>query len=161
MNAREPSTKVEPTPGEAPLPSETTCSTLFVYGTLRPASGHAMARYLAGKSCVVGPARFPGRLYDLGRYPGLREPADEQEWVHGDVVRLREPDETLAVLDRYEGCEPDGASLPLFERCLVQARLATGEDVSCWAYFYRGQVTEGQRIASGDYYRRGTLDEVG
>jgi gamma-glutamylcyclotransferase (GGCT)/AIG2-like uncharacterized protein YtfP len=161
MNAREPSTKVEPTPGEPPLPAEGSCATLFVYGTLRRASGRAMARYLAGKSCVVGTARIPGCLYDQGLYPGLREAVDEQEWVQGEVVRFREPDETLAVLDRYEGCEPDSTSPPLFERRLVQARLATGEDLSCWAYYYRGPVREEQRIASGDYYRRGTADEVG
>ena len=41
--------------------------------------------------------QLPGRLYDLGAYPGLTEARTEQEWVLGDVYELAEPENTLAV----------------------------------------------------------------
>ena len=50
---------------------ETDCRLLFVYGMLRRGSGHAMADFLAERSRFVGQARVRGRLYDLGRFPGM------------------------------------------------------------------------------------------
>src|SRR5262245_63792883 len=77
---------------------------LFAYGTLRPGAGHRMAAYLARRGRLLGPARAPGRLYDLGRYPGMTGPRAADEWVRGDVYELDDPAATLAVLDRYERC---------------------------------------------------------
>src|SRR5580692_7203168 len=45
---------------------------LFVYGTLRKGSGNPHARRLAEHAEWAGPGRIPGRLYRLGRYPGLK-----------------------------------------------------------------------------------------
>src|SRR5262249_19328112 len=91
-------------------------SYLFVYGSLRRTGSHPMAGYLAGCAGHLGPAGMPGRLYDLGRYPGLIEPAQEGEWVHGEVYVLTDPDTILPVLDGYEGCDPQDGSTDLFKR---------------------------------------------
>ena len=63
---------------------------LFVYGTLRRRSRHPMARRLAELAQFVGPAKIAGRLYDLGRYPGLQEVQSPDDWVQGDVYDLGE-----------------------------------------------------------------------
>jgi gamma-glutamylcyclotransferase (GGCT)/AIG2-like uncharacterized protein YtfP len=124
---------------------------LFVYGTLRQAGGHAMAQFLASQARRIGPGKVRGRLYDLGSYPGLVEARAENEWVHGEIYELPQPAETLAVLDRYEGCGPEDRPPLLFERWAAPVVLPTGEVRSCWVYFYKGQVREDQWIVSGDY----------
>ena len=50
---------------------EPECRHLFVYGTLRRGSGHPMSRFLAARARLLAGARVPGRLYDLGGFPGL------------------------------------------------------------------------------------------
>jgi gamma-glutamylcyclotransferase (GGCT)/AIG2-like uncharacterized protein YtfP len=127
-------------------------SCLFVYGTLRRASQHAMAKYLAARSAWLGLARMPGRLYDLGQYPGLLEAVDAADWVCGDLYELADPDHTLAVLDRYEGYSPSDAHPWLFERVPATATLADGVSRPAWVYMYRQRVREEQRIHAGDYY---------
>jgi gamma-glutamylcyclotransferase (GGCT)/AIG2-like uncharacterized protein YtfP len=122
---------------------------LFVYGTLRPACDHAMAGFLAKRARLLGSARVRGRLYQLDWYPGLLGPVAADDWVQGDLYELTDPEPTLADLDRYE---IDASAL--FERSLVPAVRDTQEQVSAWVYFYRGEVREAQRIASGDYLRR-------
>jgi gamma-glutamylcyclotransferase (GGCT)/AIG2-like uncharacterized protein YtfP len=107
-----------------------------------------MARFLAERGRLLGAARVPGRLYNLGWYPGLLEPAAADDWVQGDLYELTDPDATLPRLDRYE----IGASA-LFERCLVPVSRGPGGELSAWVYYYRGKVNDGQRIASGDYLR--------
>ena len=123
---------------------------LFVYGTLLRRSRHPMARVLAERARHVGTATVPGRLYDLGRYPGMLEPQTDTDWAYGDLYELGERAmTTLAELDAYELAE---SPLPAyFERQSAEAIRADGTRVSAWVYWYRGEVTANQRIASGSY----------
>jgi gamma-glutamylcyclotransferase (GGCT)/AIG2-like uncharacterized protein YtfP len=122
---------------------------LFVYGTLLRRSRHPMSRFLAERARYVGAAKVRGRLYDLGRYPGMLEPATDADWVHGDLVDLGEGTTTLAELDAYELAE---SPLPAyFDRQLAAATLANATSVPAWVWWYRGEVSESQRIASGRY----------
>lgn len=123
---------------------------LFVYGTLRKGFDHPMACFLAERADHLGGARAPGLLYDLGRYPGMLDPAEPGDWVYGDLFALHDPAATLDALDRYEGCPLPGEPA-LFERGLVAVTRDTGEAVTAWVYRYAGPVSEGQRLASGDY----------
>src|SRR5262249_8621857 len=130
------------------------CRFLFVYGTLRKNSDHSMARFLSENAKYLGEARVPGRLYDLGAYPGMTPAVtphptlspqrgegwvrgDEDEWVHGDLFELRDPEATLAELDRYEGCPLPGEPAP-FERAIVGATRSGEEPIFAWIYWYRG-----------------------
>ena len=116
-------------------------SLLFVYGTLRAFSDIPMARRLRREACRLGVARVAGRLYDLGRYPGISLPRRRGDSVTGELYRLKRPRCTLRVLDRYEA---------RFVRELVRARL--GRRVyRAWVYRFRGSVRARDRIASGDY----------
>jgi gamma-glutamylcyclotransferase (GGCT)/AIG2-like uncharacterized protein YtfP len=122
---------------------------LFVYGTLLRRSRHPMSGFLAARARYVGAAKVRGRLYDLGRYPGMLEPATDADWVHGDIYHLGDGTTTLAELDAYELAE---SPLPAyFERQLASATLANGTSVPAWVWWYRGEVSESQRIASGRY----------
>lgn len=126
-----------------PTIKQTKARHLFVYGTLRSAFRNPYARLLAQDAVLLGPARVHGRLYQLGRYPGMLAPLAPQDWVTGELYRVSAASELLPKLDEYEG--------PEFERVLERAHRSARAPVKTWVYLYRGQVSEDQRIASGDY----------
>jgi gamma-glutamylcyclotransferase (GGCT)/AIG2-like uncharacterized protein YtfP len=119
---------------------------LFVYGTLRSAFQNEYARLLAAGGTLLGGARIHGRIYDIGRYPGLLLSSAPQEWVTGEVYRLHDAGATLEILDRYEGDE--------FTRVNGGVVLDTGEQLPAWVYVYNRPVAEERRILSGDYLNR-------
>jgi gamma-glutamylcyclotransferase (GGCT)/AIG2-like uncharacterized protein YtfP len=122
---------------------------LFVYGTLVRRSRHPMARFLAERAVHVATAKVHGRLYDLGRYPGMLQAATARDWVHGDLYDLGEGTTTLAELDAYELAE---SPLPArFERGTAAVTLGDGTRVEAWVWWYRGDVDESQCIVSGRY----------
>jgi gamma-glutamylcyclotransferase (GGCT)/AIG2-like uncharacterized protein YtfP len=107
---------------------------LFVYGTLRSDSGHAMHDVLAAGATLVGRGVVAGELVDLGEYPGLvLERAGE---VAGEVWELREP-ALLARLDAYEGIGPDAEVAEAYERTHVRVRLDDGDTIDAWVYAWR------------------------
>jgi len=116
-----------------------------------------MARFLAERACFVGEATVSGLLYNLGRYPGMTESSSETNRVTGDIYQLAEGEETIRELDRYENAE---SPLPsFFERGRAEATLTHGQKIQALVYWFRGTVTEAQRIESGDY--RGILEKPG
>jgi gamma-glutamylcyclotransferase (GGCT)/AIG2-like uncharacterized protein YtfP len=127
-------------------------SLLFVYGTLRPVVTIPMARWLTCVARHAGVARTPGRLYDLGPFPGFRRARRKGEWVVGDLYRLPTPRATLQILDRYEAGV--GRKRPRFVRaqCVVE-RGGGGRRRVAWLYVYQPSVLSRLRIAHGDYCR--------
>jgi gamma-glutamylcyclotransferase (GGCT)/AIG2-like uncharacterized protein YtfP len=123
---------------------------LFVYGTLRPFVDIPMARWLRRVARHVGMARTRGRLYDLGRYPGLRTSLCKHEWVVGDLYAVARP-LIYRVLDRYEGGVTPGRPSFARERCTVW--LPRRWRRAAWVYVYRGPVSARSHIPSGDYQR--------
>jgi len=116
---------------------------LFVYGSLRPALASGQpARLVAGLE-NLGPASVPGRLYDLGDYPGL---VAGDGRVRGDLLLV--PDELIALLDDYEEC---GGSRPLFRRVRLTATHDDGSACRAWVYRYARPVTGSRLIPEGDY----------
>jgi gamma-glutamylcyclotransferase (GGCT)/AIG2-like uncharacterized protein YtfP len=115
-------------------------ASLFVYGTLRPEVNTRMSSFLDRASLHTEPARVAGVLYHLGRYPGML--SGGSGWVHGALVRLRDPEQTLKTLDDYEGDE--------FVRVRARALTRSG-GFPCWVYVYSGSLRAARRIPSGDY----------
>jgi gamma-glutamylcyclotransferase (GGCT)/AIG2-like uncharacterized protein YtfP len=122
---------------------------LFVYGTLLRRSPHPMAKLLAEQARFVGQAKVHGRLYDLGRFPGMTAATNPDDWVYGDVYDLDGRETLLAELDAYEELESPRPSY--FDRQLGEAMLDDGASIPVAIYWYRGEVKENSRIASGRY----------
>jgi gamma-glutamylcyclotransferase (GGCT)/AIG2-like uncharacterized protein YtfP len=114
---------------------------LFVYGTLLPGLNQPSIADLVARFKPLGPATAPGRLYDLGRYPGLV--ADGNLRVVGELFAVS--DDLLTELDEYEGRQ--------FRRVASTATTPGGEAVACWLYEYAGDVTGAVMIVGGDYRR--------
>lgn len=133
-------------PGAAPL--------LFVYGTLRRAIGRGPYAALEQAAEYLGAAALPGRLYDLGNYPGavIITPADSvlAHRVCGELYRL--PDESmLETLDVYEGCAP-GQPLPhQYRRIRAEVTRCDGTRCIAWCYHYQGETAGLRLIPDGDY----------
>jgi gamma-glutamylcyclotransferase (GGCT)/AIG2-like uncharacterized protein YtfP len=123
---------------------------LFVYGTLKRRSRHPMARRLAASARHVGPAILAGRLYDLGRFPGLKEPWSPNDWVQGEVYDLGEAaGQILQDMDAYENAESPPPTP--YDRQLTSVTFGDGRTLHAWVYWYRGDVQEERFIESGSY----------
>lgn len=125
---------------------------LFVYGTLKRVTGHPMARRLQSQSEYVGQASLQGRLYGLGSYPGLVLCGKAGSKVHGEVVRLSNPERCFPWLDEYEGCSSRYPEPWEFKRVIVPVLLASGMPVEAWVYFYQGPVSPARQIPDGRFH---------
>jgi gamma-glutamylcyclotransferase (GGCT)/AIG2-like uncharacterized protein YtfP len=134
-------------------------SLLFVYGTLREFVPTDAGERLRRQSRLVGLARVEGRLYDLGRYPGLVQRRCAGEWVIGELYRLRNPRLTLRALDLYE-CGPRPVPARFMREHAV-AYLGPGARRRVWVYRFRGSVRAQRRIDGGDYARHRANDRDG
>lgn len=103
--------------------------------------GYPLHRVLAPGATLIGLATAPGRLLDLGRYPGL---VAGRRQVRGELYCLTDP-QLLARLDREEGYN--------FERRRTVATLADGRRRLAWVYRYRGPRQRAVPIPDGDYRR--------
>jgi gamma-glutamylcyclotransferase (GGCT)/AIG2-like uncharacterized protein YtfP len=121
---------------------------LFVYGTLRPASGEPLARRLAGLGSGRGSGWFEGRLYDLGDYPGAVA-APGAGRVHGELFALGDQHPLWAELDDYEDVR---AGLAAFARVVLDAWSDdAGAFLRAQAYVFRGATDGHPLIAGGDW----------
>ncbi len=119
---------------------------LFVYGSLRPASGHAMSQWLATRADWQGPAQVTGWLYRISWYPGL---VQGEGIVHGDLYRLHDPAITLQELDDYE--EIHGNDNDEYLRQLSTVTSPDGKTRQAWVYCYRQEPHQENQINSGDW----------
>jgi gamma-glutamylcyclotransferase (GGCT)/AIG2-like uncharacterized protein YtfP len=124
---------------------------LFVYGSLLKGSPHPMSAYLWSRASFLGETQLPGRLYDLGSYPGFVSDFQAAERVYGHLALLRADtaEMTWRELDIYEGIEfPD----PEYERRLVKPQLPQFGYQQVWLYHYRLPIASGAKwIRSGDF----------
>lgn len=127
---------------------------LFVYGTLLPGLAPPAITGVVDTLRVVGPANVPGRLYDLGEYPGCVLDAECESLIHGVLLELSD----LAVLERldwYEGyAAHDESGESLFVRTTCDAALADGRVVHAWVYVYGRDLGGARLIVGGRYDRR-------
>jgi gamma-glutamylcyclotransferase (GGCT)/AIG2-like uncharacterized protein YtfP len=120
---------------------------LFVYGTLRDGFAGPMARRLKEACGEPVSARVPGRIFDLGDYPGMVAAESPEDRVRGDVFTLPDdPAELLAELDEYEDVAGG-----LYARVELPAELADGGSLSVYAYLYKTRPVSVSWIPEGDY----------
>jgi gamma-glutamylcyclotransferase (GGCT)/AIG2-like uncharacterized protein YtfP len=132
-----------------------TSDLLFVYGTLMRGFDHPMARLLSANAAFIGEARCRGRLYLVKHYPGLVLSDDAADVVHGEVYRLRAPDELLREFDMYEACGEGFAPPTEYLRQMLHVTVAddarTEARSQAWTYIYNWPVDHLPRIASGRF----------
>jgi len=125
---------------------------LFVYGSLRRAKDGCCHPLLRSVSEYVDDASLPGKLYDLGDYPGAVFDDDSpSESVRGEVYRLRQPASTLLALDDYEECLPHHPEPHEYQRILKTVTLGSGNTLNAWVYAYNHSPYGFMIIAGGDY----------
>ncbi len=128
-----------------------TSDRLFVYGTLMRGFDHPMARLLSAHADCLGPATCRGRLHLVKHYPGLVLSDDPADIVHGELFRLRSPDELLCEFDMYEACGEGFPEPTEYLRRLIEVRLADGATGEAWTYVYNWPVADLPHIASGRF----------
>ncbi|WP_295846120.1 gamma-glutamylcyclotransferase family protein [Tardiphaga sp.] len=124
---------------------------VFVYGTLMRGFDHPMSRRLAASAEFLGEARCQGRLYMVAHYPGLLRSDDVADIVFGELYRVHDDDELLAVLDGYESIGPGYAAPTLYLRETLSVTLADGAVAEAWTYIYNRRIDEAKRIVSGRF----------
>lgn len=118
---------------------------LATYGTLMRSFEGPQRLGIADRISFVGPCRLAGVLYDLGRYPGA---VPGEGTVHGELFRLRDP-QVWAVLDRYEGYDPEREADSLFVRRQVSLRRPS--DRMAWVYWFNDDPDNYPQVASGQW----------
>lgn len=130
---------------------------LFVYGTLltraRGELGADMRSRLKEVSTSLGEATIPGRLFDLVTFPVMIAPAAPADIVHGEVLRLDDPESAFVWLDPYEGIMPGHKRQGEYERVRRTVRLASGEALETWVYLYVADTSQMPPIPSGRWDR--------
>ena len=133
---------------------------LFVYGTLlskaRDSLGAAMRARLQSEASLIGQAAMPGRLYDLGEYPGLVEaaPRGDRELVTGEVLQLHDATTTFHWLDLYEDVDTADPAAGLYRRVPQLALLDDGCAMRCWLYVLNQVPADAARIDGGCWLSR-------
>ncbi len=128
-----------------------TSDRLFVYGTLMRGFDHPMARLLAAHADFLGTATCRGRLVLVKHYPGLLLSEASADIVHGELFRLRVPDELLRELDMYEACGEGFPEPTEYLRALIAVTRTDGMAEQAWTYVYNWPVTDLPVIASGNF----------
>lgn len=110
---------------------------------------------LACEARSLGAAAIRGHLYDFGRYPGLIDAGDQGELVIGELIELRDPDQTFQWLDAYEGIQPgldSGNEYSREERAVMLHSPfdgAASRKLIAWVYIYAGDVSRARLVPSG------------
>ena len=122
---------------------------VFFYGTLMSAFKRAGRSRIDAKLTPVGRGSIGATLFDLGIYPAAIPSSDDR--VSGEVHRMVDAGDVLAVLDEYEGVRPNEPDSSLYVRVETPVTLDDGSVAQAWAYFYNAPLGQARRIESGDY----------
>ncbi|TRZ42829.1 gamma-glutamylcyclotransferase family protein [Robertkochia solimangrovi] len=122
---------------------------LFVYGTLRTGFDNRYARYLHTHGTYLGVGRIPGKLYDLGSFPGAVFLPESESVVQGDVFSVDPGNERLfELMDEYEGI--DDPDFNYYERKMIGVELE-GSVFQCLSYALIRDTNGLKQIEAGDY----------
>lgn len=124
---------------------------LFIYGTLMP--GLRLEAEMHGAQ-FMGAAQVPGRLVDVGRYPGLLQGPG---LVSGEIYEV--DDAHLARLDAVEEMVPGNRAASQYWREAVTVLSGPLQGQPVQTYVYNRPVDACTPIPHGDYRRY--IREVG
>lgn len=117
---------------------------IIFYGTLTSNSNTRVHEPIQQCLTFKGKCKAPGKLYNLGRYPGLKE---GEGAITAELYEI-DDDTILPLLDEFEAGDDNDPDLPGFTRKrvdLIEPKL------TAWAYYFDGEVDESDQVASGDW----------
>lgn len=124
---------------------------IFVYGSLRKGFQSSAYEYISRYFNFFGEATVKGKLFDLGEYPAAI-PVLDGAFIKGELYIVKNENEfswAIAQLDDYEGVFPEPPEQPLYRREIADTFI-NDAIVPAWIYWYNGDVSGRQEIASGD-----------
>lgn len=130
---------------------------VFVYGTLRKSTTqgahnkHPMHRALRAHADYVCDGHCPGKLYNIGHYPGLRPDPSGQHRAQGEIYRIHNPQKLWPILDEYENFKPADPEHSDYLREKTTVTTDHHGDIVSWVYHYNLSVDGLTQIQSGDY----------
>ena len=122
---------------------------IFFYGTLMTPFNRTARLRIDRHLTFKGAGTIEGALFDLGIYPAAIPSADSR--VNGEVYRMSDGENVLAVLDELEGHRPTEPDTSLYRRIETPVTMGDGRVAQAWVYFYNAPLGQAQRIESGDY----------
>jgi gamma-glutamylcyclotransferase (GGCT)/AIG2-like uncharacterized protein YtfP len=123
---------------------------IFVYGTLMRGESRFEVLKRFGIECSLL-AEAQGQLFDLGLFPGMTRDRASESHVHGEFIRLRNPETALATLDRIEGFRGFGNPGSLYRRELIPVHVGDGRIRTAWTYCMDASADDAPVILSGDW----------
>ena len=87
----------------------------------------------------IGVCGFSGQLYNLGRYPGLKE-GDSK--IAGELYQSLDPS-VLKALDTYEAVDNEDSTKPGFTRRQI---MLLDPKLKAWVYYYDGDVKDAEQL---------------
>ncbi len=123
---------------------------LFVYGSLLSGTQSQMAKFLLEGNEFVGETHLPGKLYDLGRYPGFIYDEKAPEMVYGHLFAILDPAHVFGVLDHFEGINHQEPIQSEYLRIQILHRFE-GREIEVHFYHYNLSPEGLPLITSGDY----------
>jgi gamma-glutamylcyclotransferase (GGCT)/AIG2-like uncharacterized protein YtfP len=131
-------------------PAPTDAQVLFVYGSLLQELLSPTHRQLLQATTFLGRGCFPGRLYELGNYPGAILDESSPVMVRGQLLLLPD-DEILKALDSYEGCSVVDPLPHEYSRTRITILLDNHDSLLAWTYLYILPTEKLIEIPGGDY----------
>jgi gamma-glutamylcyclotransferase (GGCT)/AIG2-like uncharacterized protein YtfP len=114
---------------------------LFAYGTLQNLQQLAAVLGPHVHFRMIGRGTICGMLYDVGRYPALKQSSSPDDTVPGVLLEI--DDGALTMLDEYEDLT---SGLYVRQRCDV--RLGDASVRSAWVYLYNRPTAGLPRITA-------------
>lgn len=109
------------------------------------------ARLIRQKCSLIGVGVTPGRLFDLGSYPGIVYEPNSKTIVYGELYKIEsDEDELVQYLDRFEECGPEFDQPNEYRREIIPVSV-DGTIYQASAYLYNRNLNGLKLIASGRY----------
>jgi len=124
---------------------------LFVYGTLLRNAGFPVSKILQENSRFYDSGTFPGKLYEVGEYPGAVYLPEAESVVYGNILELKNAEFVLTELDKYEEVGEEFPAPNEYVRIRIPVNCPSGEIFMCWVYLYNWPTEELKQITSGKY----------
>jgi len=124
---------------------------IFVYGLLKSIYENEPAKFIRRNCTLIGDGIIPGRLYDLGNYPGVIYDKNSFSKVYGEVYLIdRNEKELVQFLDNFEGVGSQFKQPNEYIRSTIPVNISTGV-IESSTYLYNWNLEKAKVIDSGKY----------